>query len=150
MRGDWLPLSIQRDLQRAGALVLIATAGAITSAFVRLELELFLATGRPVLLIDVGRQLASADLTQSPWRAVLGVYPQPESAATVAAGRPSDAVIRFIVDSCTFTRQARRLRLAIAGTVAFVVAGIGATYASVKCPGCEGKRSGCSRSTGHC
>ena len=96
-------------------LALIGSPGALQSPYVRNEIELFLETGRPVLIVDVGGGLEAAPWTSAPWSHLIGVYRQPESAEALQRAEPSPAVVAYLRDSFTFKRQDRRLRLASGG-----------------------------------
>jgi len=114
-RGVQLPAPIRRELRRATVLALIGSPGALQSPYVRTEIELFVASGRPVLLVDVAGGLEAAPWMTEPWSHLLGVYRHQESADALSRAEPSPAVVAYLRDSFTFTRQDRRLRLASGG-----------------------------------
>lgn len=119
-RGEKLPAPIQRELRRATVCVLIGSPGALRSVYVQHELELFLETGRPVLLVDAAGGLEGAPLNAPPWSYLTGVYRQPESREALVRAEPSPEVLAYLRDSFTFTRQDRRLRLASGGAATLI------------------------------
>jgi hypothetical protein len=54
--------------------LVLGSAGALQSAYVADELRLFLATGRPVLIVDIDAQLGDAVWALSPWSQLVGVF----------------------------------------------------------------------------
>ena len=111
-RGEKLPAPIARELKRATTLVLVGSPGAIESLYVPEELQLFLETGRPLLLLDIDAALDRAPWDRPPWSNLAGVYREPESLDAFARADPSPALLDYLRDSFTFTKQDRRLRLA--------------------------------------
>ena len=121
-RGSELPPALRRALRGASTTVLVGSPGALGSRWVHQELETFLPTGRPVMLIDVDQALDAASWNEAPWRDLAGVYRQPESRQALDAGQVSDDVLAYLRDSFSYTRQNLRLRrnslLALATLVA--------------------------------
>jgi WD40 repeat protein len=113
-RGAELPSPIRREVRRATVLVLVGSPGAVDSIYVRDELQLFLGTGRPLLLIDIDGGLERVPRDSPPWSNLVGVYRQRESYEALQRAEPSASVLAYLRDSFTFTRQDRRLRVASA------------------------------------
>src|SRR6185436_3767806 len=124
-RGPELPAPIQKELLRATTLVLVGSDAAVASPYVREEIQRFLDTGRPILLLDIAASLSSAPWDAAPWSQLTGVFRQPESAEALRAGRPSDTAITYVRDSFAFTRHDRRLRRASIAAAMLLAAAIG-------------------------
>ena len=130
-RGARLPMRLQHALRRASTVAMVGSAGAVDSHWVPIEANEFLKTGRAVLLVDIDRALDRVDWSVPPWSELTGVYRQPESADHLTSGEPSDAVVTYVRESITYTRQDRRLRRATGAAVAFLVVVAAATSALV-------------------
>ena len=130
-RGTRLPTRLQHALRRASTVALVGSAGAADSHWVPIEVNEFLKTGRPVLLVDIDRALDRVDWSARPWSQLTGVYRQPELADHLTSGEPSDSVVTYVRESITYTRQDRRLRRATGAAVAFLVVVATATSAIV-------------------
>ena len=120
-RGDKLPRQLQRDLRRASALVLVVSQGARNSVYVAAEIEEFVPSGRPVLPIEIGTNDDSLGHSAA-WRHLTGVFRQAEHADAFSSAEPSEAVISWLKNSLTFTRQQTRLRTATFTAVALLLA----------------------------
>jgi WD40 repeat protein len=118
-RGEKLPTPISRELARATVFVLVGSPGAIESIYVREEIRRFLETGRPLLLLDIDAALDRAPWDSPPWSSLVGVYRQRESLDAFQRAEPSQALLNYLHDSFTFTKQDRRLR--VASTIATVM-----------------------------
>ena len=92
-RGSELPTALRRALMCASTTILVGSPEALNSRWVRQELESFLPTGRPVLLLDVDGALEGAPWADTPWRDLLGVYRQRESTQAFADGEVSSDVL---------------------------------------------------------
>ena len=111
-RGAELPVPIRREVKRAATVVLVGSRAAVDSSYVKDEIELFLETGRPLLLIDVDGALQHVPWDVRPWVEMAGVSRHHESPESFARGDPSAGALKYLRDSFTFTSQSRRLRLA--------------------------------------
>ena len=72
-RGAELPVPIRREVKRAATVVLVGSRAAVDSSYVKDEIELFLETGRPLLLIDVDGALQHVPWDVRPWVEMAGV-----------------------------------------------------------------------------
>jgi WD40 repeat protein len=128
-----LPESLERQLRWSGMMVVICTEHATApQSFVRDEIRLFGKLGRKMIPVDVDGlfSVLRADAETGPL--IGGEAPESETAAAVAAGRPSEPVIERILNAIDFTIQQRRLEYAVWSTLllmAAIIAGA-ATYSS--------------------
>lgn len=112
-----LPRSLRRHLRWSSLLVVIVTENAVRSKFVKSEILRFAKTGRQIIPVTVGKAWGSIDWETAPWKDIKGAAPEPETEHNVADGIPSSDVVERIKNSVTFTRQDRRLSLAVRYTV---------------------------------
>jgi WD40 repeat protein len=125
-RGAELPAPIRKEVSRATTFVLVGSPAAVESHYVGDEIERFLQTGRPVLLLDIDSALALAPWTVAPWSQLTGVFRQSESGEALRTGRPSAATVAYVRGSFAFTKHDQRLRrasMAAAGLLAVAVGG---------------------------
>jgi WD40 repeat protein len=107
---DWKQVGAW-TLRRTGQLILVGSPGALTSAPVARELDIFRATGRRILPIDFG-----GSLDRLPADAPIGRHLQDEilrirEVPTALADGPSDEVVATIRRTFTLVRQdTKRLR----------------------------------------
>ncbi len=123
---------VLRALRHSYMLVLVGTAGAADSPLVRQEVQLFsnrrwFQPRRPVLPINIDGALGSLK-----WSELTGLYRIPETNDACREGLPSEAVIRLIVNSNSYTKRYQRMRLlslvAIFLLMASVVTSVFAAY----------------------
>jgi WD40 repeat protein len=116
---DWKQVGAW-TLRRTGQLILVGTAGALTSPPVARELDIFAATGRRIVPIDFGGSLdrlaENVPARRHLQDQILRIRELP---AALTAG-PSDEAVATIRRTFTLVRQDRK-RLMIAGTVACVM-----------------------------
>lgn len=106
-----LSTPVLRALKHSYMLVLIGTAGAAESPLVRQEVQLFsnrrwFQPRRPVLPINIDGALSNLK-----WTELTGLYRVPESNDARREGLPSEAVVRLIVNSNSYTKRSQRMRL---------------------------------------
>lgn len=106
-----LSTPVLRALKHSYMLVLIGTAGAAQSPFVRQEVQLFskrrwYQPRRPVLPINIDGALSNLD-----WSELTGLHRVPETNDARQDGLPSEAVVRLIVNSNSYTKRYQRMRL---------------------------------------
>lgn len=106
-----LSAPVLRALKHSYMLVLIGTAGAAQSPLVRQEVQLFsnrrwFQPRRPVLPINIDGALGKLD-----WSELTGLYRVPETNDARSEGMPSEAVVRLIVNSNSYTKRSQRMRL---------------------------------------
>src|SRR5262245_28183510 len=111
-------------LRRSSLLVLVGTPGAATSKFVRQEVENFsqqswLRAHRPILPINI-----NGALDRMEWEQLTGLHRTPETEEACAEGLPSEAVIRLILNSHSFTKRNRRVRWLYIGALVLLLASI--------------------------
>jgi WD40 repeat protein len=116
---------VLRALRRSSVLVLVGTAGAAHSPMVREEVQRFaqpsrFRSHRPILPINID---GAFDRVQ--WSELTGLHRAPEAEEARTDGRPSEAVIRLIQNSYTFTRRNQRVRGLSLGAVVLLLAAIG-------------------------
>ncbi len=88
-------------------LVVIATDSSARSENVEAEIRQFLATRRPVCLVNVGGALATAR-----WRELVrGPEPIPEPSEALGQGSPSPEVVKRVLSASRFTRAKIRIRV---------------------------------------
>lgn len=104
-----LPETLKKKILRSTVFVLIGTKGAVSSSFVRKEIELFRRTRRPFIPVDVD----GAVVDQQDWRDVIGMAKIHEDGARVRAGDPSPEVVNLIKDSFRYTRRTQWLRASL-------------------------------------
>lgn len=101
---------VLRAVDRSSVLVLIGTAGAAGSQLVQQEVKLFsrkkwLRSLRPVLPINIDGALNTVS-----WTELTGLHRVPETDEARSDGVPSQAVIKLIADSYSYTKRAQRTR----------------------------------------
>ena len=106
-----LSAPVLRALKHSYMLVLIGTDGAAQSPLVRQEVQLFsnrrwFQPRRPVLPINIDGALSNLD-----WSELTGLYRVPETNDARREGIPSEAVVRLIVNSNSYTKRSQRMRL---------------------------------------
>jgi len=106
-----LSTPVLRALKHSYMLVLIGTAGAAESPLVRQEVQSFsnrrwFQPRRPVLPINIDGALSN--LT---WSELTGLYRVPETDDARREGLPSEAVVRLIANSNSYTKRSQRMRL---------------------------------------
>jgi WD40 repeat protein len=111
-----LPEKLKKKILRSTVLVLVGTKGAVTSSFVRKEVELFRRTRRPFIPVDVDGAL----IEQEGWRDVIGVAKIREDGARVRDGNPSPEVVNLIKDSFRYTRRSHWLRASLLAGVSVI------------------------------
>lgn len=119
-----LTLSLRLQLRWSSILVVICTEKAVASSFVKDEIARFARLRRKVVVVDVDG-VYGVVRGQMPWLTVGGADPEEESGEAVERGEPSESVIERILKSIEFTKQDRRLRRAVWGTLAFVALSVG-------------------------
>lgn len=102
---------VLRALKHSYMLVLIGTAGAAESPLVRQEVQLFskrrwFQPRRPVLPINIDGALSNLN-----WSELTGLYRVPETNDARQDGLPSEAIVRLIVNSNSYTKRSQRMRL---------------------------------------
>ena len=100
-RGDEVPQSVLDGCGRARLLVVVETPEAKTSPAVRKELAAFPCDRRPMLLIESGANVTSADWKQ----ATAGVARLTESPEAFERGDCSAHVVEQVRDAATFVRR---------------------------------------------
>jgi WD40 repeat protein len=125
-----LPLSLRLQLRWSGMLVVLCTAEAIGSKFVKEEVARFTRLRRKVLVVDVGESLASVR-DEDPWKAARSTGPESESRKEFDKGAPSPRVVNRVLKMADFTTQDRRLRRAVWTTVTVIALGSAYAYAIV-------------------
>jgi WD40 repeat protein len=127
-----LSSTVLRALKHSYMLVLIGTAGAAESPLVQQEVQLYskrrwFQPRRPVLPININGALS--DLK---WPELTGLYRVPETNDARREGLPSEAVVRLIVNSNSYTKRYQRMRLlslvAMFLLMASVATGVFAAY----------------------
>ena len=103
----------------------LGTAGAALSPMVQEEVQRFarpnrFRSHRPILPINIA---GAFDRVQ--WSELTGLHRAPEAEEARTDGRPSEAVIRLIQNSYTFTRRNQRVRGLSLGAVVLLLAAIG-------------------------
>src|SRR5262245_2686857 len=121
---------VVQALQRSSVLVLIGTTGATQSKFVQQEVECFsrqswLREHRPILPININGALDRAD-----WEKLTGLHRTPETEEARAEGLPSEAVIRLIANSHSYTKRNQRVRWLSILALLLLLASIGASAAA--------------------
>jgi WD40 repeat protein len=106
-----LSAPVLRALKHSYMLVLIGTTGAAESPMVRQEVEMFsnrrwFQPRRPVLPINIDGALTDLD-----WSELTGLYRVPETNDARREGIPSEAIVRLIVNSNSYTKRYQRMRL---------------------------------------
>ncbi len=106
-----LSLPVLRALKHSYMLVLIGTDGAAESPLVREEVQLFsnrrwYQPRRPLLPINIDGALSNLK-----WPELTGLYRVPETNEARREGIPSEAVVRLIVNSNSYTKRFQRMRL---------------------------------------
>lgn len=134
---ETLPPDLVRRLKRSKVLVLIGTEGAALSDAVRDEVEIFKATGRPIIPIDVGGALARADwvkvvknipVSQDARPGVLEVGASrlvTETEERRRAARPGGLVVRRVTESFNYTTRNERQRRMFAAAAFILLASLG-------------------------
>jgi len=112
-----LPQTLKKKILRSTVFVLIGTKNAVSSNFVRKEIELFRSTHRPFIPVDVDGALVD----QQDWKHVLGIAKIREEGARVLAGDPSPEVVDLIKDSFRYTRRNQWLRASLLAGVSVIV-----------------------------
>lgn len=102
---------VLRALRYSYMLVLVGTAGAAESTLVRQEVQMFshrrwFQPRRPVIPINIDGALANLR-----WSELTGLYTIPETNDARREGLPSEAVVRLIVNSNSYTKRYQRMRL---------------------------------------
>jgi TIR domain len=108
---DELSAPVLRALKHSYMLVLVGTAGAAESPLVRQEVQLFsnrrwFQPRRPVVPINIDGALSNLK-----WSELTGLYRVPETNDARKEGLPSEAVVRLIVNSNSYTKRSQRMRL---------------------------------------
>jgi hypothetical protein len=111
-----LPETLKKKILRSTVFILIGTKSAVSSPFVRKEIELFRRTRRPFIPIDVDGALVDP----TDWREVIGVAKIREEGARVHAGDPSPEVVNLIKDSFRYTRRSQWLRISLLAGVGVI------------------------------
>jgi WD40 repeat protein len=111
-----LPETLKKKILRSTVFVLVGTKGAVSSSFVRKEIELFRRTRRPFIPIDVD----GAVVDQQDWRDVIGVAKIHEEGTRVRDGDPSPEVVSLIKDSFRYTRRSQWLRASLLAGVGVI------------------------------
>jgi len=122
--GEELSRPVNNALRRCSVLVLAATPGIAGSAAVKQEVEEFsrrtwLRGHRPILLIGFGDTLKELD-----WKTLTGLARTSESEEARAGGVPSEAVVRLIANSHTYTRRNQRVRWLSIGALMLLAASV--------------------------
>ena len=122
---DKLSAPVLRALKHSYMLVLIGTAGAAESPMVRQEVQMFsdrrwFQARRPVLPINI-----DGALTNLKWSQLTGLYRVPETSGASSEGIPSEAIVRLIVNSNSYTKRAQRMRLLSLIAIFLLVASAG-------------------------
>ena len=112
-----LPRTLRNKILRSTVFVLIGTKGAVSSNFVRKEIELFRSTRRPFIPVDVDGALVD----QKVWNHVLGVAKIREEGGRVLSGDPSPEVVNLIKDSFRYTRRNQWLRASLVAGFSVIV-----------------------------
>ena len=121
-----VPASLKSRLRGCTVMVLVGTPRALVSKQVRLEVEEFRRTGRPIIPV----YFDTDDPAQTPLHSlVTGLAVTREAEEALKFGRPSEAVVSRIVNSFLYKRRTARLRRLTVGTVAFVVLLLGGAVA---------------------
>lgn len=118
-----LPDELIKTLKYSSTFTLLGTKGAIASRFVGEELDEFLKTRRPIVIIDFGKAIEDAD-----WKAKLKGLPMtPETNEALIQSKPSASVINRFV----YPKKIRRLKIGlyISMTITILIA-VAATYYS--------------------
>lgn len=102
---------VLRALRHSYMLVLVGTAGAAESALVQQEVRLFskrrwFQPRRPVIPVNIDGALGNLN-----WSELTGLYRIPETNEARREGLPSEAVVRLIVNSNSYTKRYQRMRL---------------------------------------
>ena len=143
-----LPARVIRHLKRSTAFVLVGTRSAVQSEAVRKEVEIFRATGRPIIPIDIGNAL-----TQAEWiEIVKGIPVSRESESSSIASitlaneqiiaepvlddsenveAPSLLVVSRVVDSFKYTKRNQRQRRMFLTAFILLVASLASTAIGV-------------------
>jgi WD40 repeat protein len=111
-----LPETLKKKILRSTVFVLIGTKSAVSSPFVRKEIELFRRTRRPFIPIDVD----GAVVDEQDWRDVIGMAKIHEEGSRVHAGDPSPEVVNLIKDSFRYTRRSQWLRASLLAGVGVI------------------------------
>ena len=106
-----LSTPVLRALKHSYMFVLIGTPGAAESPLVQQEVQLFsnrrwFQPRRPVLPINIDGALSNLK-----WPELTGLYRVPETNEARREGLPSEAVVRLIVNSNSYTKRSQRMRL---------------------------------------
>jgi WD40 repeat protein len=113
-RDTRIPDEVRNALQRSLLLIVLGTPAALTNPNVAEEINAFPHRRRSVLVI------AATSLQNAQWAAdVRGIKPQAEAPQAFTDGLPSDAVVRFVLDSFGYRRQ--RIRQLITLTAIGIV-----------------------------
>lgn len=153
---DTLPPALVRRLRRSTVLVLVGTEGAAQSDAVKKEVEIFRATGRSIIPIDVG-----GALTRAEWVEIVKGVPVSEDAAGASlppvsqdtadapilkiseeqlieeteerrqSAEPSPLVVSRVVNSFKYTKRTRRQRLMFLAAFVLLLASFGVAASSV-------------------
>jgi WD40 repeat protein len=116
--GEPLSATTRRHMAASSAMVVIATKHAIDSPHVRSEVTGFLATGRPLVPISVGKALQEG-VSAAPWAALRKLIWFDENGSTLLDG-PSEESIEALANSFKVTkRQQQRTRIFLAAAVIF-------------------------------
>jgi WD40 repeat protein len=123
---------VVRALRRSSVLVLVGTPGATQSKFVQQEVEDFsrqswLRAHRPILPININGALDSVQ-----WEKLTGLHRTPETEEARAEGLPSEAVIRLIANSHSYTKRNQRVRWLSIGALVLLLASIAASALAFK------------------
>ena len=115
---------VLRAVDRSSVLVLIGTAGAAGSQLVQQEVKLFsrkkwLRSLRPVLPINIDGALNAVS-----WAELTGLHRIPETDEARSDGVPSQAVIKLIADSYSYTKRAQRTRWLSIGALILLIASL--------------------------
>ena len=118
---------VLRALRRSSVFVLVGTEGAVSSAMVREEVQRFskpsrLRGLRPVLIINVG-----GAFDHIAWTEIAGLHREPETDTARAGGLPSEAVVRRIANSHSYTRRNQRARWLSLAAAALLVISVSAS-----------------------
>ncbi|HEU4931825.1 MAG TPA: TIR domain-containing protein, partial [Pyrinomonadaceae bacterium] len=120
-----LSTPVLRALKHSYMLVLIGTAGAAESPLVRQEVQLFskrrwFQPRRPVLPINIDGALSNLN-----WSELTGLYRVPETNDARKEGIPSEAVVRLIANSNSYTKRSQRMRLLSLLAMFLLIASVG-------------------------
>jgi hypothetical protein len=114
---EGLPKTLTSIIRKSTVLVLLQSDGAVRSAFVREEVNLFRQTGRPIIPIQMEGSCFSAT-----WMKDLRGLPVTDEKTTAwKAAVPSAAIVTRIEQSFTYTRRSQRVRRSVLASIGVVL-----------------------------